>query len=90
MENGGKSLKPRANYPAASREELRPSISGGINDQEQEHCGHGHLDRLEKVNLGEELALLVDIRACCLRHGEEMDKTMMKIVGSRGHGTYLA
>jgi len=66
MENRGKSLKARANHPAASREELRPSISGGINDQEQEHRGHGHLDRLEKVNLGEELAFL---RACCLWHG---------------------
>jgi len=53
MENGSKPFKACANNPGASRKELRPSIPGGINNQEQEHRGHVHLYRLEKVNLGE-------------------------------------
>jgi len=53
MEHRGEPLKPCANDPVASREELCPSIPSGINDQEQEHCGYGHLDRFEKVDLGE-------------------------------------
>ena len=60
MEHRGEPLKPCANDPVASREELCPSIPSGINDQEQEPRGYGHLDRFEKVNLGEKSWRLTD------------------------------
>jgi hypothetical protein len=51
MEHRRESFKPSANDPGALREEPRPSVPNGVNDQEQKYRRHRRLDRFEKVNL---------------------------------------
>jgi hypothetical protein len=54
MEQRPQSLKPSANDPGASREELRPPIPNGIYNEEQKYPGHRSLlHRFENVNLDE-------------------------------------
>jgi hypothetical protein len=53
MEHRRESFKPSANDPGALREERRPSIPNGVDDQQQKYRRHRHLHWFEKVNLDE-------------------------------------
>ena len=51
MDNRREVGESRAFHPFRAREVLRPNNPDGVDKEQQEYCGHGHLNGLKEIDL---------------------------------------